>query len=147
MAAPAAGQEETVIKITKKLLSDYRKIKRSIPLLETELQEMKETDAGIGNSTVFDYRTGYGRPQSVIGFDGDLYTRRKKTLEKKKEQVRAVEQWINQIEEGQARYVFKMFYINGMTWEKIALKTGYSNSPDYPRLHIRDAYFDKCGIK
>lgn len=147
MAALAAGQEETVVKITKKLLSDYRKIKRSIPLLETELLEMKETDAGIGNSTVFDYRTGYGRPQSVIGFDGDLYTRREKTLEKKKEQVRAVEQWINQIEEGQARYVFKMFYINGMTWEKIALKTGYSNSPDYPRLHIRDAYLDKCGIK
>ena len=147
MAALAAGQEETVVKITKKLLSDYRKIKRSIPLLETELREMKETDAGIGNSTVFDYRTGYGRPQSVIGFDGDLYTRREKTLEKKKEQVRAVEQWINQIEEGQARYVFKMFYINGMTWEKIALKTGYSNSPDYPRLHIRDAYLDKCGIK
>ena len=136
-----------MVKITKKLLGDYRKIKRSIPLLETELQEMKETDAGIGNSTVFDYRTGYGRPQSVIGFDGDLYIRRKKTLEKKKEQVRAVEQWINQIEEGQARYVFKMFYINGMTWEKIALKTGYSNSPDYPRLHIRDAYLDKCGIK
>ena len=79
MAARAAGQEERpVVKITKKLLSDYRKIKQSIPLLEAELQEMKETDAGIGNSTVFDYRTGYGRPQSVVGFDEDLYNRRKR---------------------------------------------------------------------
>mgnify|MGYP000133038746 FL=1 len=148
MAARAAGQEERpVVKITKKLLSDYRKIKQSIPLLEAELQEMKETDAGIGNSTVFDYRTGYGRPQSVVGFDEDLYNRREKTLEKKKEQVRAVEQWINQIEEGQARYVFKMYYINGMTWEKIAVKTGYSNSPDYPRLYIRDKYLKEHGIK
>lgn len=135
------------LRLQKKLLSNHRKVKQSIPLLEAELQEMKETDAGIGNSTVFDYRTGYGRPQSVVGFDGDLYNRREKTLEKKKEQVRAVEQWINQIEEGQARYVFKMYYINGMTWEKIAVKTGYSNSPDYPRLYIRDKYLKEHGIK
>lgn len=40
------------IKITRKLLDDYRKIKREIPLLETELKEMRETDSGIGNSTI-----------------------------------------------------------------------------------------------
>ena len=148
MAARAAGQEERpVVKITKKLLSDYRKIKQSIPLLESELQEMKTTDSGLGNSTIFDYRTGYGRPQSVVGFDKELYAKREKSLKRKKEQVKAVEQWINQIEEGQVRCIFKMFYIDGMMWKKIALKTGYSNSPDYPRLHIRDEYLDKCGIK
>lgn len=34
-----------------------------------------------------------------------------------------------------------------MTWEKIAEKTGYSQSPDYPRLHIRDEYLKKSDIK
>ena len=135
------------IKVTRKLLDDYRKIKREIPMLEIELEEMKTTDSGIGNSTILDYRTGQARPQSVVGFDKELYGRRKRSLEKKKAQVKAVEQWINQIEDGQTRCIFRMYYIDGMTWKKIALKTGYSNSPDYPRLHIRDAYLDKCGIK
>lgn len=45
------------------------------------------------------------------------------------------------------RYVFKAFYQQGLTWEKIAEKTGYSQSPDYPRLYIRDTYLKKCEIK
>ncbi len=134
------------IKITRKLLDDYRKIKREIPILEIELEEMKTTDSGIGNSTILDYRTGQPRPQSVVGFDRELYRRRKKTLEKKKAQIKAVEQWINQIEDGQTRCVFRMFYIDGMIWEKIAIKTGYSKSPDYPRKMIRDDYLKKQKI-
>lgn len=148
MVARAAGQEERpLVKITKKLLSNYRKIKQSIPLLEAELREMKTTDSGLGNSTIFDYRTGYGRPQSVVGFDKELYAKREKNLNRKKEQVKAVEQWINQIKEGQTRCVFKMFYIQGLNWNKIADKTGYAGNPDYPRRHIRDAYLEKMGIK
>ena len=135
------------IKITRKLLDDYRKIKREIPILEIELEEMKTTDSGIGNSTILDYRTGQARPQSVVGFDRELYRRRKKTLEKKKAQIKAVDQWLNQIEDGQTRCIFRMYYIDGMTWIRIAAKTGYSKSPDYPRLHIRDEYLKKRKIK
>lgn len=135
------------IKITRKLLDDYGKIKRELPLLEAELDEMLTTDAGMGNSTILDYRTGQARPQSVVGFNRELYRRRKKTLEKKKAQVKAVEQWIKQIEDGQTRCIFKMFYIDGMTWVRIAVKTGYAGNPDYPRRHIRDLYLEKNGIK
>lgn len=135
------------IKVTRKLLDDYRKIKREIPMLEIELEEMKTTDSGIGNSTILDYRTGQARPQSVVGFDRELYRRRKKTLEKKKAQIKAVEQWINQIEDGQTRCVFRMFYMDGMIWNKIADKTGYAGNPDYPRIVIRDRYLLKHGIK
>lgn len=148
-SAGAAGQEERPlnIKITRKLLDDYRKIKREIPLLETELKEMRETDSGIGNSTIFDYRTGQARPQSVIGFDWERYEKREAKLERKKEKSKAVEEWIDNIEDGQTRCVFKMFYIEGMSWLKIASKIGYTGNPDYPRLHIRDEYLKKCGIK
>ena len=135
------------IKITRKLLDEYRKLKRQIPALEYELREMWDTDKGIGNSTVFDYQTGYPRPQSVVGFDQEKYNRRKEALSKKKEKVRTVEKWIDAIEDGQVRCVFRMFYINNMTWEKIAVKIGYAGNPDYPRLHIRDDYLKKMKIK
>ena len=135
------------IKITRKLLDNYKKIKREIPILGLELDEMKNGEAGLGNSVILDGRTGINRPQSVVGFDQERYDRRKRTYEHKKEQAAAVDNWIQNIEDGQTRYVFKAFYQQGMTWEKIAEKTGYSQSPDYPRLMIRDKYLMKEQIK
>lgn len=135
-----------IIRITRKLLDDYRKIKREIPLLEAELAEMMNGDNGLNNSTIFDYRTGEPRPQSVIGFDWPLYEHRQAVLNRKKAQARAVEDWIWGIEDGQTRCVFRMFYMEGMTWERIAQKTGYSKSPDYPRLYIRDRYLKESNI-
>ncbi|MCI9009294.1 MAG: hypothetical protein HFI13_14505 [Lachnospiraceae bacterium] len=135
------------MKITKKLLSSYRKYRREIPLLETELEELLTTDAGIGNSTILDYRDGYPQPQSVVGFDRALYERRKEILEHRKEQVKAIEQWIRSIEDGQIRCVFRMRYLDGMSWVKIAEKTGYGGREDYVRLVLRDRYLEKCGIK
>lgn len=135
------------IKMTRKLLDNYRKTKKEIPMLEAELQDMQEGDNGFGNSTIFDYQTGYPRPQSVVGFDWPLYESRKKALDRKRSEVMAVEKWINFIEDGQTRCVFRMFYIDGMSWDKIAVKTGYSSSSDYPRLMIRDKYLKKMKIK
>ncbi len=135
------------IKITKRLLEDYKKLKREIPILEAELQEMITTEAGMGNDTIFDYRDGYPKPQSVVGFNWPLYESRKRVLERKKEKIKAVEQWINAIEDGQTRCVFRMRYIDGMNWVKIAAKTGYRGNHDYPRRHIRDKYLQITGIK
>lgn len=135
------------IKITKKLLRNYYRYKREIPFLEAELEDLLTTDAGIGNSTILDYRSGYPQPQGVVGFDRDLYDRRKDTLKRRKAQVEAVEQWIRDIEDGQIRCIFRMRYIDGMSWVKIAEKTGYGGREDYVRLVIRDQYLKKCSIK
>ena len=132
--------------MTKKKLDEYRKLKRVIPFLEAELKELWNTDKGMGNSVIMDYSDGFPRPQSVVGFDQDRYDRIKMVLNNKKKKVEEVEEWIDSIEDGQTRCVFRMFYVDGMKWERIAVKTGYSESPDYPRLHIRDAYLKKCGI-
>ena len=137
----------SVVKITRKLLDDYQKLKASIPVLEAELDEMQEGTNGFDHSVILNYRNGEAIPQAVIGFDWPLYRRRIARLEKVKEQVKAVEDWIEAIEDGQTRCVFRMYYINGMTWGSIAQKTGYSKSPDYPRLYIRDTYLKKVGIK
>lgn len=135
------------IKVTREMLDKYRKLKQEIPVLELELMMMKNTEAGLGNSVILDGRTGYPRPQSVVGFDQKKYDRRRKALERKKEKVRVIDQWIDDIKDGQTRCVFRMFYRQGMTWKTIAKQIGMPHNEDYPRLHIRDAYLKKYGIK
>lgn len=135
------------IKITRALLDSYRKLLREINLLEKELEDMLQGDHGIGSSVVWNYRKGYPQPQGVTGFDGELYDRRRKILEGKREKCKAIENWINAIEDTTTRCVFKMYYIDGLTWEKIAMKIGYAGNPDYPRLVIRDRYLKKMQIK
>lgn len=134
------------IKVTRDLLDHYRKLKQEIPVLELELQMMKNTEAGLGNDTIFDYKTGYPRPQSIVGFDQQKYDRRRKTLERKKEKVRVIDQWIDDIKDGQTRCVFRMFYRQGMTWKIIAKQIGMPHNEDYPRVCIRDAYLKKMKI-
>lgn len=135
------------VKITGNLLKNYQKYKREIPFMRAELDEMLTTDAGLGSSVILDYQRGYPRPQSVVGFDFDLYEHRKEVLERRKAQVEAVEQWIESIEDGQIRCVFRMRYINGMSWVRIAEKTGYGGREDYVRVVLRDRYLKKCGIR
>lgn len=135
------------IKITKKLLKNYLKYKREIPILKAELDEMLVSDSGIVNSVILDYRKGYPQPQSVVGFDWERYEDRKRVIERRKAQVKAVEEWIERIEDGQTRCVFRMRYITGMGWVKIAEKTGYGGREDYVRRVIRDGYLGKCRIK
>ena len=108
-------------------------------MLELELLMMKNTEAGLGNDTIFDYQTGYPRPQSVVGFDQKKYDRREKVLEPKKEKVKAMD--------GQTRCVFRMFYKQNMTWKAIAKQIGMPHNEDYPRLMIRDKYLKNQGIK
>ncbi len=135
------------VKITRKLLDSYRKLKREIPILERELDELWRTDKGMGNSVILNGKNGSKKPETIVGFDYEKYNRRKAILARKRKQAEAVEKWIDDIQDGQTRCVFKMFYQDGMTWEKIATKIGYSQSPDYPRLIIRDKYLKSQDIK
>lgn len=135
------------IKITRKLLSSYRKLKKEIVVLELELVEMMEGDNGIGISVVMDYRKGYPQPKAVPGFDWKLHDRRQRILDNKKARCKAVEDWIRSIEDGQARYVFRMFYIEGRRGIGSAQRLDTATLRHYPRLHIRDAYLKDHSIE
>ncbi|MCD8198232.1 MAG: hypothetical protein LUE24_13890 [Lachnospiraceae bacterium] len=135
------------IKITRKLLNNYKKYKRGIPLLEAELRGLRTTDAGLGNSVINDYSTGYARPQSVVGFDRERYQYKCDILEHYRAKAGAVEEWIEAIPDAQTRCVFRMRYMEGASWAKVARVTGYAGKEDYVRLHIRDDYLKKCNIK
>ena len=135
------------MEMTREKLDRYRKLLKEIPGLENELAELWLTEKGMGNSVILNGKNGSKKPESVVGFDYDRYDRRKEALQRKKEEARAIREWIEAIEDGQTRCVFRMFYVDGMTLERIASKTGHRGSPDYPRLYIRDAYLKKMKIK
>lgn len=134
-------------KITKKMLKDYAKAKREIPLLKAELSAMNNTDAGLGSSVIFDYSKGYPRPQAVVGFDEERYNRRAATLAHKEVQCAAVEKFVADIDDTLTRSVFYKRYIEDKKWEIVASEVGYANNLDYVRIRIRDAYLKKMGIK
>lgn len=133
--------------MTKERLNNYRKLQQEIPLLECELKELWLTDKGMGNSVILNGKKGTKKPEPVVGFDQEKYERRKEALKRKKEEVKAIKEWIEAIEDGQTRCVFRMFYMNGMSWKKIAEKIGMPQNEDYPRMYIRDTFFKKNGIK
>lgn len=135
------------MRMTRKKLNNYRKLQQEIPLLEYELKELWLTDKGMGNSVILNGKDGSRKPETVVGFDHEKYNRRKETLQRKREEAKEVRDWIEAIEDGQTRCVFRMFYIDGMSWSRIARKIGMSRNKDYPRLHIRDAYLSECGIR
>ena len=135
-------------RMTKTRLDRFRSnLAAEIACLEEELQEMRETDKGLGNSTIMDYRKGYAQPQSVVGFDWKKYEQKQNLLERKRQEKKEVKDWIENIEDGQTRWVFRMWYIEKMSWKRIAQKMGYGGNEDYPRKHIRDKYLKKCKIK
>lgn len=134
------------MEVTRKMLEDYRKIKAEIPLLEYELKEMRLTDAGFGNTVILNGKNGSKKPETVVGFDQERYDRRKEILRRKKEKTRAVERWIDSIDDAETRMVFKMYYTEGLGFESISIKLGRIRSGDYIRMYIRDKFLKKNGI-
>ncbi len=133
-------------KMTRKRLETYKKLKWDIVCLEQELTEMIDTDKGLDSSVILDYRRGYPRPQSVVGFDWDGYEQKNDMLERKKQEAAEIKSWIDGIEDGQTRWVFKMWYMDGLPWRLIAKKMGIPHNEDYPRKCIRDSFLKKSGV-
>ena len=134
------------IKITRKLLDEYRKTKIEIPLLEQELHEMWTMEKGFGNSVILNGKNGSKKPETVVGFDQERYDRRKQILQHKKEKARTVEQWIDSIDDTETRMVFKMYYTEGLGFEAISIKLGRIRNGDYIRLRIRDKFLKENNI-
>lgn len=135
------------IKITKKLLDEYRKmLKRDIPLLEYELEEMWMTEKGMGNSVILNGKNGTKKPETIVGFDQERYNRRKQALQNKKEKAQAVKKWIEDIEDVCVRNTFREYYTNGRNWEQVAMKVGYAGKADYVRITFRDKFLKEQKI-
>lgn len=120
------------MEITKELLEGYRSKKEEIRELKYKLDHLGEGDSLIGNDVIFDYSTGYARPQSVVGYDfekhdrlHEKYAANKKQLE---EECKAVESWIENIRDSLTRRIFRMYYIEGKTQQQVSDKVHMDRS-------------------
>lgn len=133
-----------------KLLKAYQANVQTVALLEAQIAEMtkKGSDAGIANDTILDYRHDpKGRAQRIVGFNEREYLRKRKKLREKRREVKAVENWIDAIEDEITRQVFCWRYVEAWSWAKIAQKLGYQTNEDYPRLVIHDKHLKMLGVK
>ena len=112
--------------MTKQRLEEYRSKKDEIKELQYKLQHLGEGDSLIGNDVIMDYRDGFPRPQSIVGYDYDkedrlrnLYENRLAKLEK---ECQEVELWIEAIPDSMTRRIFRMFYVDRMTCSQIGKK-------------------------
>lgn len=110
--------------MTKERLEGYRSCKEEINELRYRIECVKNDDNMIGNDTIFDYRTGYPRPQAVVGYDYEkearLTARYLSRIDKLKTECTEVEEWIEAISDSLTRRIFRMYYIYGVRQSVIA---------------------------
>ena len=107
-------------------LERYLSQKEEIRELRYKLEHLGEGDSLVGNSTIFDYSTGFPRPQAVIGYDYEKYRRLRAQystrLAKLRYDCEETEQWVEDIPDSQTRRIFRMYFIDGETYRQIAKK-------------------------
>lgn len=110
--------------MTKEMLQSYRSKKDEIAELDWVLRHRWQDEGMIGNNVVFDYRKGYPRPQSVVGFDYDRYDRlqdrdnaRKALLE---QECAEIEEFVESIPDSLTRRIFRMSFIDGRKQKYVA---------------------------
>lgn len=109
-----AGHQEPQIQkggipmeMTRERLEDYRSKKDEIKELRYKLAHLGKGDSMMGADTIFDYQTGFPRPQAVVGVDREkmnrLETRYKKRIDELEAECAEVELWIEEIPDSRER--------------------------------------------
>lgn len=109
--------------MTKERLEQYRSLKAEIKEIKYKLDHLGEGDSLIGNDVINDYRSGYPRPQSVVGLDWETYKIRVRRYTELKEKAEKecveIEQFIDSIQDSLTRRIIRMRYVDGMELQKI----------------------------
>ena len=120
------------MEMTRERLEGYRSCREEIQELQYKLDHLGEGDSLIGNDVIMDYRDGFPRPQSVVGYDYDKYERLRKAYESRIEKLQAecaeVELWIEAIPDSLTRRIFRMCFVNRMPLQKIGQKVHMDKS-------------------
>ena len=118
--------------MTKEMLQSYRSKKDEIAELDWVLWHRWQDERLIGNDVVFDYRKGYPRPQSVIGFDYDRYDRLQDRDNEKKslleQECEEIENWVEEIPDSLTRRIFRLTFIQGRKQKEVAKSVNLDRS-------------------
>ena len=112
--------------MTRERLEAYRSNRDEIKELKYKLDHMGEGDSLIGNDVVFDYQTGYPIAQAIVGYDYELEAKRRTRYENQIAKLELeqdqIEEWVFAIRDSRIRRIFQMYFLEGLTQEKIAQK-------------------------
>ena len=112
--------------MTRERLEAYRSNRDEIKELKYKLDHLGEGDSLIGNDVIFDYQTGYPIAQAIVGYDYELEAKRRTRYENQIAKLELeqdpIEEWVFTIRDSQARRIFQMYFLEGMTQEKVARK-------------------------
>lgn len=115
-----------MIAMEREQLERYLSQKEEIRELRYKLEQLGEGDSLIGNSTIFDYSTGFPKPQAVVGYDYEKERRLRERYETRLAKLQAdceeTEQWIEAVSDSQTRRIFRMRFLEGMILEQIGKK-------------------------
>ena len=118
--------------MTKEILQSYRSKKDEILELDWTLRHRWQDEGLIGNNVVFDYRKGYPRPQSVVGFDYDRYDRLQNRDNAKKalleQECEEIEEWVERIPDSLTRRIFRLTFIQGRKQKEVAKSVNLDRS-------------------
>lgn len=131
------------MKVTRKMLKNYRKTRQLIKSAEAELRIAEKE---VVSDTVKDYRSGFAHTRVITGVGIKQYENCLVRLKKMKRQVKTVDDWIDSIDDDMTRMVFDLYYRKGRTWRAVAASIGYGNNEDYPRVVVRDRYLQRMKI-
>lgn len=110
--------------MTLELLKSYRSKKDEVKELTYKLEHLGEGDSLVGNDVIFDYRSGFPVPKSVIGVDRNKYYSLKSRWGSRREQLikecEQVEEYVEDIPDSLTRRIFRMHFIDGYTQKQIA---------------------------
>lgn len=112
--------------MTRERLEAYRSNREEIKELKYKLDHLGEGDSLIGNDVIFDYQTGYPIAQAIVGYDYEIEAKRRTRYENQIAKLELeqdqIEEWVFTIRDSQARRIFQMYFLEGMTQEKVARK-------------------------
>lgn len=118
--------------MTRERLEAYRSNREEIKELKYKLDHMGEGDSLIGNYVIFDYKKGYPRAQAIVGYDYELGAKRRKRyktqLAKLEAEQDGIEEWIFGIRDSRTRRIFQMYFLEGLTQEKVGRKMNMDRS-------------------
>lgn len=118
--------------MTRERLEAYRSNREEIKELKYKLDHIGEGDSLIGNDVIFDYKKGYPRAQAIVGYDYELGAKRRKRyktqLAKLEAEQDGIEEWIFGIRDSRTRRIFQMYFLEGLTQEKVGRKMNMDRS-------------------
>ena len=136
----------------KKLLKQYTDLQEEIKDLEKRIKKLEnfkvEHDKVTGSNSEFPYQP---RSFTIEGYniqDVDRLNKVKSLLVDRKEKCEdmklEIEKFISTIPDSRTRRVFQYRYVDGLSWQAIAMRIGKVHE-SYPRRDIHDKYLEGLG--